>query len=66
MLIERDSMLSGKLSTMDLDVTQDQIKRWQSGELIQNVMPHLKPYEREFLISGMSKQEQEEMFREDE
>jgi hypothetical protein len=38
---------------MWIDVTQDQLDRWQSGELIQSAMPHLSADEREFLISGL-------------
>lgn len=64
MIIERESMLSGKKTTMDINVTLDQLKRWHSGELIQNVMPELKPHEREFLISGLTINEQKEMFDE--
>jgi hypothetical protein len=33
------------------------------GELIQNVMPHLTSSEREFLISGMSLDEQAGVFQ---
>jgi hypothetical protein len=47
---------------MDLPVTKEQIKAWQQGELIQNVMPHLSIVEREFLISGMSEEEQNRIF----
>ena len=36
-----------------MDVTQDQIDEWLGGELIQNVMPHLSPDEREFLMTGI-------------
>lgn len=43
---------TGELNTMDLPVTLEQIAKWQSGERIQNVMPHLTPDQREFLISG--------------
>ena len=53
MKITRDCMLTGQTNVMDLDVTTEQIKQWQQGELIQNVMPHLSIDEREFLITGM-------------
>ena len=33
------------------------------GELIQNVMPHLTPSEREFLMTGMSLEEQAGVFQ---
>lgn len=42
---------------MNLDVTAEQIAAWQAGGLIQNVMPHLTPDEREFLITGITADE---------
>jgi hypothetical protein len=62
MIISKESILTGKTSKMDLPVTKEQIKAWQQGELIQNVMPHLSIVEREFLISGMSEEEQNRIF----
>jgi len=62
MLIGRGSILTGSTSQMEIDVTEKQITLWMEGELIQNVMPNLTPVEREFLISGMSKAEQEKIF----
>jgi hypothetical protein len=62
MIISKQSILTGKTSKMDLPVTKEQIKAWQQGELIQNVMPHLSIVEREFLISGMSEEEQNRIF----
>lgn len=67
MKITKVSMLSGVEHTMDLDVTQEQLDRWQSGhELIQNVMPHLTASEREFLMTGSMDNEWEDAFGEDE
>jgi len=52
------SQISGKESTMELDITEEQLDRVicrrDSGELIQNIVPHLSPAEREFLISGIT------------
>ena len=62
MIVSKVSILTGKISDMDLNVTKDQIHRWESGELIQNAMPNLSIMEREFLINGMSIIEQEDMF----
>ena len=62
MEITRKSEFSGKVNTMDLDVTQAQIDAWQGGELIQNAMPNLNPDEREFLMTGATPQEWEDMF----
>lgn len=57
MQITRRSMLSGKERTLDLPVTEEQIKRWLAGELIQNVMPHLTAGEREFIKTGITDEE---------
>lgn len=53
MIINVKNLLSGRINTMDLPVTDEQIRRWRSGELIQKAMPHLTSDEREFLLSGM-------------
>jgi len=63
MQVTRKSMLSGESNTMDLDVTEDQIRRWRGGELIQNVMPKLSAEQREFLISGTMPDEWDEMMQ---
>ena len=47
---------------MELDVDKAQIKEWEDGALIQNVMPQLSVIEREFLITGMNKKEQKDLF----
>ena len=57
MIIRRANIFTGRVRELELDVTQEQIERWQNGELIQNVMPHLSVDEREFLISGMLPEE---------
>jgi len=54
MLISRPNPLTGIWGFMHLDVTDEQLERWNQGELIQNVMPHLSVDEREFLISGIT------------
>jgi|TARA_B110000240_G_scaffold24974_1_gene25507 hypothetical protein len=54
MKITRKSILNGKLNTMELNVTPQQMERFYVGnELTQNIFPNLIPSEREFLISGM-------------
>ena len=57
MLITKTSMLSGNTSSMDIDVSQDQIDLWQGGSLIQNVMPNLSADEREFIMTGITPEE---------
>ena len=38
MLIEKQSLFSGKTHTMDLPVTQEQIAQWEAGAFIQDVL----------------------------
>ena len=47
---------------MDLDITHDQLNKWRLGALIQDVMPHLTPGEREFLISGCTPDDWDSLF----
>ena len=54
MLVHNRSQISGDINTMDLNVTSEQITMWQEGGLIQHVMPHLSPEEREFLMTGIT------------
>jgi len=66
MLVQKTSIFTGKESEMELDITQEQMDRWQSGrELIQNVFPHLSPEQREFLMSGATPEEWDELFPEE-
>lgn len=66
MLVERRCMFTGILSQREMDVTPEQLKRWEEGELIQDVFPHLSVDEREFLISGTSSEQWEKIFGEEE
>jgi len=62
MLVEKVSDYSGKTSSMELTITQEQVSVWLSGEPIQNVFPHLNADEREFLMTGITPVEWGEMF----
>ena len=62
MKITKTSPISGKTTTRHLNVTNEQIERWQKGELIQEVFPHLSPEDREFLKTGITTREWQELF----
>lgn len=66
MLITKTSMATGRARTLDLPVTQAQLEAWQNGELIQRAMPNLSPDEREFLMTGITNEEWDELFLEPE
>ena len=66
MQITRTSMISGNTNTMELNVTQEQLTAWESGVHIQVAMPQLNAEEREFIKTGMTPTEWEELFGEEE
>ena len=57
MKITRKSILSKNISSMDIDVTHEQIAQWESGVLIHQAMPHLCEDEREFIMTGITPDE---------
>lgn len=63
--IERKSPRTGKINSMTLNITEEQIKRWREGEFIQDVMPNLTPDEREFLMTGYTKEDWKAIFGEE-
>jgi hypothetical protein len=65
MIITRISMFSGNMHSWDLPVTEEQLDLWQRGILIQNAMPHLTADEREFIMTGTTPDEWNQMFGED-
>jgi hypothetical protein len=57
MKITKENMFTGIEHTLNLNITEEQLNRWENGELIQDVMPNLSAAEREFLISGVTDEE---------
>jgi hypothetical protein len=47
---------------MELNITEEQLAAWRDGMLIQTAMPQLTPDEREFLMTGISKEEWDAAF----
>lgn len=62
MIIKRTSIVSGITRERDINVTQQQIQRWQMGTCIQDAMPHLTADEREFIMTGIIQEEWDKMF----
>jgi len=60
--VTRASMVSGKVRTKILNITEDQLRLWMMGTNIQEAMPHLSPDEREFLMTGITPDEWNEVF----
>lgn len=62
MYVTMRSVLTGEIHSQEIDISPEQWKRWKAGEPIQNVCPHLSTDDREFLISGSTKEEWERFF----
>ena len=62
MLIARISQYSGEHRELDLDITQEQIDKYNEGELLQNAFPNLSKADREYFKSGITDEEWKEMF----
>jgi hypothetical protein len=66
MLITRKSAISGITRTRDLPITEEQMSNWQNGMLIQEAFPHLSPGDREFILTGSTNEEWDDLFSDDE
>ena len=57
MKITKTCMLTLVQNTLDIDITKEQLARvnarHQTGEYIQNIVPHLSVDQREFLMTGI-------------
>jgi len=62
MKITRVSPFSNKKTTLEINVTARQIASWEKGELIQDAMPNLTPAEREFIKTGVTPDEWDDIF----
>jgi hypothetical protein len=62
MKVTKTSIISGKTTTMDLPITQEQIDRYNRGELVQHAFPGCTPEQREFLMSGITPEEWNAVF----
>lgn len=67
MKITKRSSLTGIEHTREIDVTIEQLDAWINGGLMaQDAFPHLSANDREFLISGVTPEEWEATFGEEE
>lgn len=65
MLITRRSPLTGDVNTLEIDVSEHALNLWKSGMPIQTAMPDLSSDEREFILSGLTKEDWKTMFGEE-
>lgn len=54
MNITRKHPFTGQIHTKDLPITQEELDRWEAGEFVQNVWPHLLADDREFILTGIT------------
>ena len=62
MNITRTSWVSGEVNTLDLPITQEQLDLYAAGALLQDAFKNLNADEREFIKSGITAEEWEELF----
>lgn len=64
MIVERQSIVSGKVYQMDINITEEQLFNFINGRsgLAQEAFPDLSIDEREFIISGIHPNEWNELF----
>lgn len=66
MQITRTSPHSGITRTLDLPITDQQLAAFNSGALVQQAFPDLNMNQREFILTGITQEEWDEMFKEEE
>jgi hypothetical protein len=62
MPVTRTSQISGITRTLVLDVTPRELHAYANGALLQDAFPHLSADDREFIKSGITKEEWDELF----
>jgi hypothetical protein len=67
MLIKKLCPITKKTKTMFMDITEEQLERienrYDTDEYIQDIAPMLTPAQREFLMTGITPEFWDEMFR---
>ena len=58
--------MSGVTRTLDIPVTMNQLQKWSEGANIQDVMGNLTEDEREFIMTGITADEWNDAFGEEE
>lgn len=55
MIIQRKSILTGKIRSRDIPVNPEDLALWESGAVsIQEAMPYLNDNDREFILTGIT------------
>ena len=64
MKVTRKSAISGKKTTMDINITEDQLKDWTDNpeKLMVEGLVHLSNDERDFLLTGITPEDWNDVF----
>jgi hypothetical protein len=69
-IVTRRSPFTGKVNRMEIPLSHLEFEKrtilWQSGMLIQDAFPMLDAGQREFIKTGITPQEWDEMFKDEE
>ena len=66
MKVTRTSAFTGIVHTLDLPITDSDLRAWHEGMLIQDACPDLTAEEREFIMTGVTPEEWTAEFGEEE
>ncbi len=61
MLITRQSLMTGIIRSLEIPVSVEQLDAWQAGSNIQDAMPELDATLREFVMTGITAEEWDEL-----
>lgn len=61
----RISLISMTETTRDLPITPEQLAAWKGGQLIQDAFPHLSAEDREWFMTGIIKEEWDQLMQEE-
>jgi hypothetical protein len=61
--VTKQSPIDGKMNSMEFEAEREDYEAWKRGEkLIQTALPYLTPDEREFLLTGITPEQWNELF----
>lgn len=66
MQVTRKSLVSGITRTRDLPITLEQVAAFEAGALLQRAFPNLSDSDREFFKTGITDEEWDKTFPEEE
>lgn len=65
MIIKKKSVITGIVRALDIPVNPDDYAVWKDGlDSIENAMPYLNDYDREYILSGITRDEWDSAFSE--